>query len=494
MRAVFRADASREIGSGHVMRCLTLADALSTIGWDCAFALRSESREVVPALDQSGHELLTLEGGNGDEAAAMSSHWQAGVEWLVVDHYRRDRRFEAACRPWARNIMVLDDLADRPHDCDLLLDQTLGRGAEDYTDLVPSDCRLLLGTRYALLRPEFRAMRQRDTAAAQTRQAPFRLLITLGGTDPENMTEICIDAVQRCGAQMQVDVIAGHGFAALTRLRGRLEGLSGFQLHVAPDNIGALMSAADLAIGAAGTTSWERCCLGLPTVMLVLADNQLENARQLSISGAAAVVEGDGNDMADAIAAVLRDLHGDRDRLHEMSKRAAAICDGQGSLRAKLALLPDQATKDGLGMHLRLAEARDEAILLHWQRQPSIRALARNPAIPTEAEHHIWFAGRMRSENSFITMIEHGRKVAGMLRLDRLHVGDQDEFFEVSIVVDEEHRGAGVGLAALRQIRAWMPTAEFRAETLPNNDPSIALFRTAGYRALKGNLLHSTAA
>lgn len=494
MRAIFRADASRRVGSGHIMRCKTLADSLASIGWHCGFAVGSGSTDLVPALAESSHETFTIACDVADEAEILSRRWPNGVDWLIIDHYQRDRLFEAACRPWARKIMVLDDLADRPHDCDLLLDQTLDRKAENYAEWSTPDCRLLLGTGYALLRPEFRAIRKDHPRPASPIQRQLRVLITLGGTDPDNVTETCLDALQQSGISAEVDVVAGQGFASLDRLRKRCESLEGFRLHVSPHNMGELMAEADLSIGAAGTTSWERCCLGLPTIMLVLADNQQENARQLSAAGAVKVIDGANPDTARGIAEALQELDEDRASLHEMSNKAAALCDGQGSLRAILALLPEQPTRDGIGVQLRLAEAKDEAILLYWQQQPSIRALARNPAVPTEAEHRAWFSSRLRSENCFITLIEHGRDVAGMLRLDRLDTSDRQGVFEVSIVVDDRHRGVGVGLAALRQIRVWMPDVEFRAETLPDNHPSIALFRSAGYRPFKDNLLHSTAA
>lgn len=494
MRIVFRADASREMGSGHIMRCLTLADSLAAMGARCSFAVSPGSQETVPALAEAGYDLIKLEVAAADEAEELRQHRPHGVDWLVVDHYGRDRTFEAACRPWARGIMVLDDLADRSHDCDLLLDQTLGRTTGDYGGLLPPACRKLMGTRYALLRPEFRKLRQGRSRPAASSRSPLRLLVTLGGTDPDNLTGVCIDAIGRSGIRANVDVVASQGFSSLPELRRRIESLAGHTLHVSPASMGNLMASADLAIGAAGTTSWERCCLGLPTVMLVLADNQRENAKQLSAVGAAAVVDDQDGGLAEAISAQLRQLDRDRAALQDMSLKASAVCDGQGALRARLSFLPRQTTKDGSGVLLRLAEAEDEATLLRWQQQPSIRALARNPKIPTEAEHRVWFAARMTSETSFITMIEHGDEVAGMLRLDRLEPADKHEVLEVSIVVDDGHRGLGVGLAALKQIRAWMPEVEFRAETLPNNHPSIALFRAAGYRALEGNLLHSTAA
>ena len=476
------------------MRCKTLADSLTAVGWDCGFAVGPGSTDFVPALAESSHEIFTIDCDVAQEAEILSQRWPDGVDWLIVDHYQRDRVFETACRPWAKKIMVLDDLADRPHDCDLLLDQTLDRKAEDYAALSMPDCRLLLGTSYALLRREFRAMRKSHPRSVSPTKETLRVLITLGGTDPDNVTETCLDALQQCGISAEVDVIAGQGFASLDRLRERCESLEGFRLHVGPHNMGALMAEADLAIGAAGTTSWERCCLGLPTIMLILADNQQENAKQLSAAGAVKVIEGDNPDTAQGIAAALKELDEDRTRLHEMSAKAAALCDGQGSLRTILALLPEQPTRDGIGVQLRLAEAKDEATLLYWQQQPSIRALARNPSVPTEAEHHAWFWNRLSSESCFITLIEHGGEIAGMLRLDRIDTSDQREVLEVSIVVDDRHRGVGVGLAALRQIRVWMPGVEFRAETLPDNNPSIALFRSAGYRPFKDNLLHSTAA
>ncbi|HIC80719.1 MAG TPA: UDP-2,4-diacetamido-2,4,6-trideoxy-beta-L-altropyranose hydrolase, partial [Kiloniellaceae bacterium] len=206
MRIVFRADASRDMGSGHIMRCLTLAESLDAIGAQCSFAVRPGSQETVPALAEAGYELIVLKAEAADEAEALRRHRPDGVDWLVVDHYGRDRTFEAACRPWARGIMVLDDLADRNHDCDLLLDQTLGRKTGDYDGLLPPACRKLLGTRYALLRPEFRKLRQGRSKSAASSQAPLRLLVTLGGTDPDNLTGVCIDAIERSGIRASVDV------------------------------------------------------------------------------------------------------------------------------------------------------------------------------------------------------------------------------------------------------------------------------------------------
>ncbi|MGD1875918.1 MAG: UDP-2,4-diacetamido-2,4,6-trideoxy-beta-L-altropyranose hydrolase [Kiloniellaceae bacterium] len=506
MRAIFRADASSDLGSGHIMRCLTLADSLSGLGWNCGFAVAPGSTDAAPALARAGYETCTLDGGGGGggdgETESLRRHWPDGTDWLVVDHYARDRGFETACRPWAARIMVVDDLADRPHDCDILLDQALNRAPAAYSGLVPPGCRLLLGTRYALLRPEFAGLRTAALQRPRGQTAPLRLLVSLGGTDPDNVTALALDGIERSGLALDgtpdsapentvtVDVVVGAGCPWREEIAARVAAMPGVRLHVGPNDLAAMMAQADLAIGAAGTSSWERCCLGLPTVMLVLADNQLENARQLSAARAVRLVDGAAGDLADAIAAALHDLDADREALQDLSTQAAALCDGLGARRTRLSLLPPQPTKDGRGVTLRLAGTHDEATLLHWQQQPAIRNLARNPRIPTPAEHRRWFAERLHADDCFITMIEHGDAVAGMLRLDRVKDSEAPEAFEVSIVVDEAHRGAGVGLGALKQIRAWLPEVAFHAETLPRNTVSISLFRTAGYTQVAEHLLH----
>src|SRR5512138_3242801 len=199
MRAIFRADASSALGSGHVMRCLTLAGSLRTMGWDCAFAVQPGSAEAAPALEEAGYETRGIEGAAEHEPSALTRHWPEGCDWLIVDHYGRDRHFESACRPWARRILAIDDLADRPHDADLLLDQTLNRAEEAYDGLVPPRCRLVLGTRYALLRPEFSRLRPAALKARREDGGALRLLVSLGGTDPDNVTSQVLAAMAESG-------------------------------------------------------------------------------------------------------------------------------------------------------------------------------------------------------------------------------------------------------------------------------------------------------
>jgi UDP-2,4-diacetamido-2,4,6-trideoxy-beta-L-altropyranose hydrolase len=319
---IIRADASPAVGGGHVMRCLSLADGLAAAGWRCVFAVAGDTRATVPAL--AGREIVDL--ADPLDPGVLMRALPGGADLLVTDHYGIGASYEAACRGWARRILVVDDLANRYHDCDVLLDQTLGRQKADYTRLVPKHVRLLLGPRYAVLRPEFTNMRKRSLEARASRR-PGRIVVSAGLTDPFNVTGLLLDAV--AGLSLAVDVVIGSICPHLASIRTAAR-RSGATVHIDCENMAALMADADIALGAPGTTSWERCCLGLPSLLVVLIDNQRINAAALAEAGAAMVL-GERVSLAPGhVAAALARLKDDTAALAEMSRRAAAICDGLG--------------------------------------------------------------------------------------------------------------------------------------------------------------------
>lgn len=335
--AVFRADGGPQLGGGHIARCLTLADELRRGGWTCAFAVSDETAATMPALAASGHGVLTLQADAApeSEAAAIAGRWQDGADLLVVDHYRRDAKFEAACRPWARKIVAFDDLADRPHDCDLLLDPTLGRKPVQYNGAVGPACLLLLGPEYALLRPEFAAARP---AALARRKVPAlrRVLISFGSTDPVDASGACLDVIKRYGFDVAVDVVLGAAAPRLERVRKQVAGLPRARLHVESGAMAQLMAEADWALGAAGATSWERCCLGLPAFVTVLAPNQMGIATALAAAGAVRVAGPWHPVLAERMVRELTLLS--PARMAPMIAAAAAICDGSGIFRVAEAI------------------------------------------------------------------------------------------------------------------------------------------------------------
>ena len=237
--------------------------------------------------------------------------------------------FETACRPWVRRIVTIDDLANRPHDCDLLLDQTFGRRESDYRPWVPGGCRLLLGPDFALLRDDFLALRP-NSLVRREQFGLKRILVSMGGTDPNDVATTVVRGILESGLSVDVDVVLGAATAS-PALASAVEGC-GKRVRLLPRvaNMAELMAAADLAIGAGGVTSWERCCMGLPTLLIVTADNQELIAARLAEAGAARILGWHADVRPENIAVAVRELRDDPAALAGMSAAAREICDGKG--------------------------------------------------------------------------------------------------------------------------------------------------------------------
>ncbi len=346
LRVAMRADAGPALGSGHVMRCLTLAAALRQRGAQVHFVCRGGLGHLGGRISADGHGLtllgdaLTPEQDALHTRAALAEAWRgAGCDLLLVDHYGLGAAWQQALRSACRHLAAIDDLADRAHDVDLLLDQNLGRAVRDYAALLPAPAVRLIGPRFALLRPEFAAAR----AASLTRRTTGgwrHLLISLGGADPHQGTLRCLQALAGCQLPTGALVTVVLGALALTRpaiqaLLPDLPFVTRLLVDVA-DMTGPLADA-DIAIGAAGGSAWERCCLGLPSLLLVLADNQRPGTQALEAAGAALSL-GEVTSLTEHLPAALRQLD-QPGRLPAMSAAAAAITDGQGAARVADALL-----------------------------------------------------------------------------------------------------------------------------------------------------------
>lgn len=315
MRVALRVDASLDIGIGHVMRCLTLADALRNRGAACTFLCREFPGNLIDVIRTRNHQVHPLplvapaaepaDDAPLDHAAWLGADWsddarqtqtalgEEPFDWLVVDHYGIDARWERSLRPWCRGLMVIDDITDRMHDCDVLLNQNLGRTAADYDGLTPSGCRVCAGPEYALLRPEFAALRPHSLARRATPRLD-RLLITMGGVDKDNATGRVLDALRGCPlpATCRITVVMGPHAPWLDRIRRQAAGMPwATEVLLNVGNMAQLMADSDLAIGAAGSTSWERCVLGLPSIVVVLAENQRAIGRALDAADAARAMD-----------------------------------------------------------------------------------------------------------------------------------------------------------------------------------------------------------
>lgn len=313
MNVVFRADASIDIGTGHVMRCLTLANALRDVGANCHFICREHAGNLIYRIKENGFDVTALPvftkqapsheftsdvysdwlGADWEtDASQTSAALKVPVDWLVTDHYAIDHRWESRLRSSCHKLMAIDDLADRDHECDILLDQNLGRTKADYAARVPADCIILCDPRFALLRPEFAAQRFASLARRKSGEL-CHLLINMGGVDKINASSQVLLALRNCvfPETCTITVVMGLQAPWLAEVR-HLAAAMPWSTEVLVDvsNMAELMAASDLAIGAAGSTSWERCALGLPSVVVVLAQNQESIATALHATGAASTV------------------------------------------------------------------------------------------------------------------------------------------------------------------------------------------------------------
>jgi UDP-2,4-diacetamido-2,4,6-trideoxy-beta-L-altropyranose hydrolase len=252
------------------------------------------------------------------------------VDWLVVDHYALDARWEMRLAVVVKNILVIDDLADREHECAVLLDQNLGTKTNDYQALVPDDCLLLLGPKYALLRAEFAQWRAESLDRRSAKKSGSHVLVNFGGMDPDNLTGHGIKAIQRqLPYNVSITVVMGNRAPWIDDVKKQAAALNTeINVKVGVSNMAQEMCSADLAIGAAGSTSWERCSLGLPAIAVSQADNQNKILHALEIAGAVEKIT--SNEFDAVLPGLLQELMQDVSRRKRMSDSALIICDGLG--------------------------------------------------------------------------------------------------------------------------------------------------------------------
>jgi UDP-2,4-diacetamido-2,4,6-trideoxy-beta-L-altropyranose hydrolase len=338
VRVLFRADASIALGTGHVMRCLALADALKARGAECTFICTPAKGNLLDLIESRGHMGHAL---GAPQSAQPAADWtvdadlsrtqarELGPDWLVVDHYRLGAEWEGSLRSSVGKILAIDDIG-RPHSCDALLDQNLETAVHDRYKSAVGGRMLLLGPSFALLRPEFATLRPRSLARRSGTLE--RILVSMGGSDPDNETSKALAGLAILGrSDWIVDVVIGGQNPNAPEVEQACRKLADARIHVQTSKMAELMLSADFAVNAGGSTTWERCCLGLPAIATIVSDDQVAIIEAGAKAGAH-IPLGRSNrlmpaDYAEAIAALTPEC------LRAMSKSAAEICDGLGADR-----------------------------------------------------------------------------------------------------------------------------------------------------------------
>jgi len=491
MNIAFRTDASLQIGTGHVMRCLTLADSLSKRGSKIRFVCRHLPEYMQKMLSKKGYELQLLDSllSENDIGDLAHSNWLGTTQyedaqdtllalsdriwdWLLVDHYALDARWESELRKSAKRLLVIDDIADRLHDCDMLLDQNYyADTGKRYTGKVPTHCRLLLGPHYALLRNEFREWRQQiKPRSGQVK----RILVFFGGVDAYNYTGRAIDALADLGINgLQIDVVIGvqNPYREQTELACKEHG---FNCYVQIDRMAELMAAADLAIGAGGSATWERCCLGLPTFVMCTADNQKKQVADAASEGLLYAPE-INEDVKKWIKRHLCTLIDNSHLMELISNNGRQAVDGNGVLRVIRYM-------GCHGINIRVATFEDSEKLFEWRNHPTVRAVSRNTEVISREDHQQWFEKILSSPDKVLLIGHSNGLPIGVVRFDR-----KDDEAEVSIYLVPGTNASGLGSDLLQSAEQWLSTSypEIRkilACVLGGNVRSNHLFLGAGYQ------------
>jgi UDP-2,4-diacetamido-2,4,6-trideoxy-beta-L-altropyranose hydrolase len=492
-RIAIRCDASIQMGSGHVMRCLTLANDLREQGADITFVCREHPGHLFELIESSNHQLIRLLPPVEEVGGYLAhAHWLGTtqeedarqtaealkalghLDWLIIDHYALDVKWEMLMRPHAERIVVIDDLADRKHDCDVLLDQNLHQDMQErYDNFVPPDCKKLLGPKYALLRYEFKDARKN----LRTRDGSVkRIFVFFGGSDPTNETGKTLRAIQQLSrTDIAIDVVVGATNPHQQDIASLCAALPETRLYWQVNNIAELMARADLAVGAGGGTMWERCCLGLPTIVMSVATNQQSGCEAVASAGGILYLGKAKSVGIELLEGALRVTLSSPGLVASMSGVGASLVDGQGGGRvAKRILKPS--------IMLRQAQLEDCEPIFNWRNAKETRkfSIGANPVALDE--HVVWFRKALENPNCQILIGESDGEAVGVLRFDR-----EVKCAVISVYLVPGNYGKGIGVQLIEQGTSWVehnwPKVEsIEATIMAGNAPSISAFSETGFK------------
>ena len=445
------------------MRCLTLANSLRLKGAHCRFISQKEPGNLIDLIKNHNFEAIELPLDNShcglhhsqcekndsrlnfdwitDATQTLEAIGQDATDILVVDHYGIDARWESFLRQKCKKIMVIDDLANRQHDCDLLLDQNLIANFQNrYIDKIPKNCGLMLGPEYALLQPIYADLHRRIPPRYGS---IHRILVYFGGADTNNITGMTIAAFSSIqNSNLSMDVVINPLSPHFDSIQRMANIDNRIRLHEHLPNLALLMVKADVAIGAGGATSWERCCLGLPSLIITLANNQIPVAAELDKLGLAEYLGHNDTVDINKLSQVLQKLI-ETGLQPSWSQKCSTIVDGRGADRVTDFMLLDAQTP----LRARFARLDDENKILLWANDKLVRDNAFNSKNISPEIHRKWFYERLRKVDKcklYIIETENALPI-GQVRFDKNING-----WEISYLLDPCARGRGLGAPLLR--------------------------------------------
>lgn len=473
---IIRADAGAEIGMGHVMRCLALGQAWRDNGGRVVFVMAVGSPTLREHLHSEGMEVVALpvEAGSTDDATYTAGVAQKmGAARMIVDGYHFDSEYQQIIKNHDLRLLFIDDNGHcRHYYADLLLNQNLHASASGYAKR-EYYTELLLGTRYTLLRREFCKWSEWNRVIPRT---GHKILVTLGGSDADNVTTRVIDAIPHVPIdRLETAVVVGGASPHMDRLQSVVTASPvPITLKCNVTNMPELMAWADVAVSAGGSTCWELAFMGLPNLILVLADNQRPIAERLGRAGIARDLGWYSDISRDGLAKVLYELLLNHRARAEMSRRGRELVDGKGSKRVVGKMVnPD--------LQLRNAHMDDSGLLWKWANDPVVRRASFSQGPIPRDDHVTWFTSKLESRECMFFIIERHGHPFGQVRFD-LTGGEA----EISISIVAGARGQGYGVQAIKMAAAKVfdktEIGKINAYIKMSNGKSIAAFEKAGFR------------
>lgn len=492
MLVYFRTDLSLKIGTGHAIRCLALSKSLQKKGIETRFIFRDYLDGTRPQIEKLFRKPLFIESEAKEKRGIINNEYRwnnktlkqdaiatrrllqnKDIDWLIVDHYSINREWEKVVKKEVKNILVIDDLGDRDHLCDVLLDSNSNPLAHSiYKKRVNKSTDLLLGNKYALLDPNF------SKARSNLRKKNFKkpnILIFFGGIDLNEYTLQAVEAVNMLDMNISsVDVVVGGSYANKKALRLLCKKYE-FRLHIQTKKMYELMANADISIGSGGSATWERCCVGLPSIVFAAAENQKDIIYHASRKG---LIFSPSNKESFNffIRKHLISFIANEPLLEFMSNNCLEAVDGKGCNRVANLLI-------GKSLRVRKVDPKDSKNIFNWRNDPLIRNMSRNKKIIKLSDHTAWINKIISSKHDAFLIIEKNKEPVGVVRYEMNELNTA----EISIYLVPKKIGIGLGKSVLLKADDWLKSnfpaiKRINANVLSNNSKSFHLFESANYK------------
>lgn len=493
MKIIFRADAALHIGSGHIYRCLTLAHELKSRGVDVTFICRHHTGSLEELIVNQGFAVRMLPPGDSSTVNPDNSKQWLSVaqeidareclellttispDWVVVDHYSLDQTWERLIKKSCQNILVIDDLADRKHDCTILLDQNHFANAQDrYSQQAAKNTLLLCGPRYALLKKEF----SQKIPVPKKSKSTKNILLYFGTTDRQATAQKAIRALKLCrDLSFKAKILMGTKNPLADVIKGCAGDDVRFEILSHTDGVADLMREADLYVGAGGTITWERLCTGLPGIVIALTDNQHVISPSLADKGYQVYLGLTHNLSETRIQRAIEYVLDSPELLKSMSERGCALVDGRGATRVANLMTH-------FHLSLRPISPADCNMIYEWCNDPKTRRYSLNPELFSLESHTHWYEETLKNPLRKMLLGYWGETPVGVVRYD---LDPLKKTAVVSIYVRPDQHGLGLGYALLYHGNLWLfhhhpEIKNLVAEIHTENHASMELFESLGFK------------